>query len=163
MAMVDMLTGLYNRRYCLDRISSELARTLRNGRPTSVGMLDLDMFKQINDTHGHLTGDMVLREVAHRLQEVVRAGDLVGRYGGEEFILLLPETNTVAAHEVAERLRRSLASIPIPTEAGLLHVTASIGLVTYAGDVEIGASELIALADANLYRAKESGRNRVVG
>jgi diguanylate cyclase (GGDEF)-like protein len=162
-AMVDMLTGLYNRRYCLDRIVSELARTQRSGTPTSIGMLDLDRFKRINDTHGHAIGDLVLREVARRLQHAIRAGDLVGRYGGEEFILLLPETDLAAAHEVAERLQRTLASIPIASDVGLLHITASIGLTMYAGELGVGVEELIARADTNLYRAKERGRDRVEG
>lgn len=157
-SLVDSLTGVGNRR----RFDAELATTLSqaNGRPSSLIMVDLDRFKTVNDTHGHPAGDALLRETAEILRETVRPGDAVYRYGGEEFVVVLPDTPPAVAAQVAERLRSAIAGRAFHAgAAGRLSATASLGV---AASVDGDASGLVARADAALYRAKEAGRNRVV-
>ncbi len=160
LAITDPLTGLYNRRGLFELGRLEFARARRFGRPFASIMLDIDHFKRVNDTHGHPIGDVVLKTLAIRFQGSVREIDLVGRYGGEEFVFLLPETALDKAREIAERLRKTIAQTPIPTEAGELNVTISAGLAMYdenTSDLET----LIARADQAMYVAKHKGRNRI--
>jgi diguanylate cyclase (GGDEF)-like protein len=155
----DPLTGLFNRRQ-LDVLSGEaIAVAKRYGRDLSCLMVDLDRFKSVNDQHGHAAGDTVLREAARRFAESIRAADILGRYGGEEFLLLLPETGALAAVTAANKLRSALAASPFDLGALDLQVTASIGVAAWHDGMSASAS-LYAAADEALYRAKELGRNR---
>ncbi len=158
--MEDPLTGLGNRRAYQKRIEEELSRHDRYDTPLALIVCDLDHFKQINDTHGHLAGDRVLRVVAQLLLRLTRKSDFVGRYGGEEFVVLLPNTTDETAHLVAEKLRSSLEKLPFESGGRKIAVTMSMGL-THArkGDT---AESLFKRADELLYQAKKSGRNRVV-
>ena len=124
-------------------------------------MIDLDHFKQINDTHGHMVGDEVLREISLRLAEVVRVYDKVGRFGGEEFVVVLPGTSQAEAEAAAERIREELSRAPVDTTVGPLTVTASLGVVTRQGELANDATTLLVAADTALYSSKESGRDRV--
>ena len=155
----DSLTGLNNRRE-LDRIlAHEFERAVRNGRPLSVAVADLDFFKKVNDLYSHAVGDDVLREVANIFREGCRNIDMVGRYGGEEFVLVLPEAEREVAHQICERLRATIENFDWALRYPGLKVTMSFGLATLSG--EPSYERLLALADKRLYEAKESGRNRV--
>ncbi|MBS1858828.1 MAG: diguanylate cyclase [Acidobacteria bacterium] len=155
----DGLTGVLNRNSILERLDQELARAARASEPVSVLMVDLDRFKSVNDAHGHLAGDAVLREAARRLQGASRAYDTIGRYGGEEFLVVLPGCGTADALSQAERLRDSIASVPFLFEGSNLRVTASFGLTCTA---RTPSRDVVRIADEALYEAKASGRNRVV-
>src|SRR5947207_3534371 len=159
----DHLTGLWNRGAIMDLLQRETQRSARIGEPLGVIMADLDHFKRINDSHGHQTGDAVLREVAHRLLESVRNYDYVGRYGGEEFLIVLAECAFADLHVTAERMRHHVSDTPVDTKAGLIPLTISIGLATQhpAGPEVPKGEELVRAADTALYRAKSNGRNRV--
>lgn len=157
----DVLTGALNRRWVLEGLQRELARAQREGAAVGVILLDLDHFKLINDTHGHPMGDKVLREAVSRLQQELRTHDLLGRYGGEEFLIVLPGCSIVETVAVAERLRQHLASEPINLPNGQIVVTGSFGVAAFAEESDT-ADTLIHIADASLYRAKREGRNRVV-
>lgn len=158
-ASVDSLTRLWNRAAIMELLGTELARAKRHA-PLSVAMVDADYFKSVNDTYGHPAGDAVLAEVAARIRRAVREYDAVGRYGGEEFMVVLSNCNLEAARVVCERIRGFVAGEQIATPAGALHVTVSIGLV--ACDAAHGdLVRVVGDADAALYRAKERGRNRV--
>ncbi len=159
-ALHDALTGLPNRRAAEARLAVERARAHRSGAPLSLLMLDIDHFKRVNDRWGHADGDRVLAEVARRIRHEVRAGDLATRYGGEEFLVLLPDTALQAASDVAERIRGAIASEPVALGGGRVVVTASVG-VAQLRDGEDNAA-LVARADTALYRAKQQGRNRCV-
>ena len=159
-AITDSLTGLFNRRHFLLLAQREFQRTQRFRRPLSAVMLDIDHFKQVNDTHGHATGDQVIAEVARRILASVRNIDIVGRYGGEEFVLLLPETALAGAGLLGERLRHNIGGTPIATVAGPLPITASFGVAALEPAVP-DVEALISRADAALYAAKQAGRNRV--
>jgi diguanylate cyclase (GGDEF)-like protein len=160
-ALTDPLTGLYNRRGLFELGKVEFARANRTGRPFSGIMLDLDHFKRINDTYGHTIGDQVLCELAKRCKSCVREIDYVGRYGGEEIIILLPETNMQAGLDVAERLRLAIASQPMKVEADLeLNISASLG-VAQRDENTTSLEILIARADQAMYIAKHKGRNRI--
>ena len=155
----DSLTGLSNRRE-LDRIlAHEFERAMRNGRPLSVALADVDFFKKINDLHSHAVGDNVLREVANVLKVGCRNIDMVGRYGGEEFVLVLPEADVEVARQICERLRVAIESFDWASKKPGLKVTMSFGLATLSN--EPSYERLLALADGRLYDAKEGGRNRV--
>ena len=156
----DGLTGCYNRREFDLQLRRQLATAKRHGNPFSLIFFDLDHFKKVNDLHGHLAGDAVLRTVAREVGQRIRTGDLLCRYGGEEFAILLPETEGQRAADLAERLRSALAGFEVDAGKGLkLRVTASFGVATASGSTD--AETLLAQADAMLYRAKEEGRNRV--
>ena len=160
-ANLDYLTGLYNRRYFIERGTQELARANRYAKPLSLLMLDVDEFKQINDTRGHRTGDLVLRHLSRVLGETLRSVDFCGRLGGEEFAVLLPETDAAAAQEIAERLRAAVAgSAVVPEDGPPVRYTISLG-VTTLGASDSNIDTLLGLADKGLYKAKRSGRNRV--
>lgn len=161
-ALTDALTGVSNRRHFMELAEGELARTRRYGGTLSLLMLDLDHFKSVNDTYGHQVGDRVLQALGDTCRKIFRNIDIVGRIGGEEFAILLPATDIAKAHEVAERLRKSLEAAVVPTEdGGRLNFTASIGIAGFSGrETHIGA--LLGQADKALYQAKHDGRNRVV-
>lgn len=164
----DVLTGWHNRRYLQVRIKEELARTSRDGDNLVCLMLDIDHFKSVNDTWGHAAGDLVLREVAQRIEGQVRASDVAARYGGEEFVVLLPDTNTDDGERLAERIREVISATPVDLPNGeQATVTTSIGIAgispkPHAVDLKTLGDSLIARADVALYRAKSDGRNRVV-
>ncbi|GIJ68197.1 hypothetical protein Voc01_031140 [Virgisporangium ochraceum] len=160
LAVVDELTGIANRRRFLEMADRDLVAAIRHGRPLSAMMIDIDHFKSVNDTYGHPTGDDVIREVASRLAAHARRTDLLGRYGGEEFSLVLPETGTLTCKELAERLRSAIADEPVQTRTGPLDVTVSIGTASrQPGDHDL--ITLLSRADQALYEAKNAGRNRV--
>jgi diguanylate cyclase (GGDEF)-like protein len=157
----DTLTGIYSRIEFHRRLKREVQRSMRYGRDVSMLMMDLDHFKEVNDTHGHPSGDDALRHVTEVAQKALRATDILARYGGEEFVIILPETSIDDAMQVAERIRASLASEPATTRQGKrVCLTISIGGAVYPGDAP-SDDELIAAADKALYGAKTSGRDRV--
>jgi two-component system cell cycle response regulator len=158
----DALTELWNRGAILDRLDQELARAKREASSIGVLLLDLDHFKSINDRHGHLAGDQVLREVAQRMTASVRSYDVVGRYGGEEFIVLLPACDAAGARERAEHLRSAIAVRPILTEEGSVSLTASLGALGTDSWPGADAASLLSTVDAALYRAKAAGRDCAV-
>ncbi len=163
LAQTDPLTGLFNRRYFFECSEQEVALSLRDKKSLSLLMLDLDNFKRVNDTHGHTTGDYVLAEVASVLKSNLRRNDMAGRYGGEEFIILLPEIDSAAAREVAERLRETIATQPMQTGEDKVWVTISVGIATLRHKDGEALTSLIHAADTALYRAKALGKNRVEG
>jgi diguanylate cyclase (GGDEF)-like protein len=156
----DALTGCYNRAHALELMHAELRRARRSQLPLSLLMFDLDHFKAVNDSYGHLAGDAVLAEVGARMKTVLRGSDLKCRYGGEEFVVLLPDTPLSGARRAADTLRRDLESNPVPWNGSTIRVTASIG-VTGITPGELDPLVALARADAALYRAKEDGRNCV--
>lgn len=160
LAITDSLTGLYNRRGFYDLGQREIDRFQRFGRTLTAIMLDIDHFKDVNDTYGHSVGDQVLMTLARRCRTNIRHVDILGRYGGEEFAILLPETDLFTASEIAERIRRSIADEPFQTDHDLVRVTVSLG-VTRALPETTSLQALLERADVALYRAKAEGRNRV--
>jgi diguanylate cyclase (GGDEF)-like protein len=160
LATVDELTGVANRRRFFEFAERDLAEASRHNRPMLGMMLDIDHFKKVNDTYGHPTGDDVIRTVASRIANEIRASDLLCRYGGEEFALLIPNSDLPAGRVLAERLRACVADEPIDTRSGPLRVTVSVGLSMNQGSNQDVAA-LLADADRGLYRAKQTGRNRV--
>jgi two-component system, cell cycle response regulator len=157
----DGLTGLWNRATILEMFQKELARAERSGESVTVAMVDLDRFKQVNDTYGHLAGDIVLRETAGRLKTVMRNYDAVGRYGGEEFLLILPGCDFNGAQSHAERIRQAIGGEPFLAPETPLHMTCSLGFAWTNAPAAADASALIRRADMALYAAKNSGRNRI--
>lgn len=157
----DALTGVWNRAMILELLTREMTRSRREHRPLGVIMADVDHFKRVNDTHGHLGGDVVLCQVAQRLLAVLRPYDTVGRYGGEEFLIVLPGCDAATTAALAERLRGSVAAEPMAWEGSRIPVTLSLGVAAWDGD-EGNLAALLQLADHALYRAKNTGRNRVV-
>ncbi len=165
LAVTDPLTGLYNRRYALPHLARVARRAEETGKPFSVMVLDLDRFKAVNDLHGHSAGDAVLKEIARRLKDNLRAEDLVARIGGEEFLVVMPDTALPEAHAAAERLRRVTEARPVrlPGQDGDIHVTLSVGLsVSRPNRMPSGpAREMFERADRALMGAKVGGRNQV--
>jgi len=163
MAITDQLTGLFNRRYMSRHLNTLIANAGGTGKPVAFLILDIDFFKKINDSYGHDVGDEVLREFANRVSHNVRGIDLACRYGGEEFVVVMPDTDMTFAYMVAERLRQSVADIPfkIGVPPGQITVTISIGVTASEGTSDT-AEALLRRADQALYRAKRDGRNRVV-
>ena len=162
-AITDALTGLHNRRYMESHLATLVEQAHARGKPLTVLVLDIDFFKAVNDTHGHDAGDDVLREFAVRLKKSIRGIDLACRLGGEEFVVVMPDTDMAVATMVAERLRRRIAAEPFPIHKGerKVEVTISIGLAALAGPDD-NAANVLKRADQALYRAKRDGRNRVV-
>lgn len=160
----DSLTGLMNRGAIVEHFEREMSRTERQSEPIGVAMIDLDHFKKINDTHGHLIGDVVLREAAIKMRKALRTYDEVGRYGGEEFlaVLTLEKPSPSVLWRIGERLRKSVSNSPISTPAGALNVTVSIGIAVSSVADRYSPTDLIQAADKALYRAKDEGRNRLV-
>jgi len=162
MAITDPLTGLHNRRYMNSQIQALVARATRGGDPVAVLVLDIDHFKAVNDTFGHDVGDEVLREFSVRLATNVRAVDLPCRFGGEEFVVVMPGTTLEAAHRIAERIRRDVGAAPFRIAGGdLLGVTVSVGVAATVGVYDTPEA-LLKRADEGVYEAKAQGRNRVV-
>jgi two-component system, cell cycle response regulator len=163
MAITDALTGLFNRRYMESHLGTLIEQAIARGKPLTALVLDIDYFKSINDTHGHDAGDDVLREFALRIKRSIRGIDLACRYGGEEFVVVMPETDMAVAAMVAERLRRRIAADPFAIQQGArtVPVTISIGIAALRGKDD-NAAALVKRADQALYRAKRDGRNRVV-
>jgi diguanylate cyclase (GGDEF)-like protein/PAS domain S-box-containing protein len=160
-AHIDHLTGVSNRGYFMVQAEQELSRAVRYGKPLSLYMLDIDYFKKVNDSYGHKIGDLVLIKLAEVCRQTLREVDIIGRVGGEEFVILLPETDLLEAIEVAERLKESIAKSKVPLESGLpLHFTVSIGVTSLVSKND-NLDVLLNLADKALYEAKEKGRNRV--
>jgi diguanylate cyclase (GGDEF)-like protein len=164
LAMVDGLTGLFMRRYFDARIEEEIERSKRYGSAFSVVMIDVDDFKHLNDSHGHLIGDRVLRGIANVVKAQMRGVDTASRYGGEELALILPRTEMVSAYNVGERIRAAIAELRITTDADAsqtLRVTASFGIASYPESKARDGEDLVRRADRALYRAKKTGKNRV--
>jgi two-component system cell cycle response regulator len=159
-ASLDPLTGLYNRRWLDTRLERDCAANADQDTGLVLLMADLDAFKPVNDTYGHLVGDEVLRAVAAILQRALRAGDCVARFGGEEFAVLVHDIDKNDAYELAERLRAEIAATPLRTTQGEMQVTVSIGLCAHLPGMTPAA--LVHAADVALYAAKRAGRNRVV-
>ncbi|MES9856113.1 MAG: GGDEF domain-containing protein [Sedimenticola sp.] len=157
----DTLTGLFNYRYFLLALEQELERTRRSGHPTSLVMLDLDHFKRVNDTWGHEVGNKVLRQTADIIGQLLRRIDFPCRYGGEEFVLILPATPLPRAITVAERLRQAIADTPVELESDTFSVNVSMGVSVYGKHSRLTSEAFIQEVDALLYQAKEGGRNRV--
>jgi two-component system cell cycle response regulator len=162
MAITDELTGLNNYRFMLQRLDDEIERARRFGRNLSLLMLDADDFKLFNDTHGHVAGDAALSELARVMQDAVRDIDVVCRYGGEEFAILLPETDADGAFVAAEKVREAIASFAFPDADGVKNqrITVSIGFSTFPDPAD-DREALLRQADDALYAAKRTGRNRV--
>jgi diguanylate cyclase (GGDEF)-like protein len=163
LATIDGLTKVHNRRHLLELAKHEFERTRRYHHPLSALMIDLDHFKHVNDTYGHPIGDQALIALANCCKQNLRPSDLFGRYGGEEFLVLLPETPHDQAMEVAERLRSQIEQITLRTEKGPVRFTASVGIATMTEQDNIDLDHLIIQADDALYEAKGAGRNRVHG
>jgi two-component system cell cycle response regulator len=158
-ALMDPLTEVPNRRYAMDRMQQEWSAADRNERPMACMVIDVDHFKSVNDTHGHDVGDTVLRRVAETLKHTARMQDVIARLGGEEFLVLCPNTDTAAAAQCAERLRQAVQQLRVPIGAGTLQVTISIGVAALDGEM-LGPDAMIKAADQAVYAAKQSGRNR---
>lgn len=167
MAVYDWLTGVYNRRHFMELAQGELGRSLRGSLHMSLAMLDVDHFKQFNDAHGHLNGDLCLQHVAGVISATVRRMDIVARFGGEEFVILLPETDIATANGVAERIRVALEESPVKLEYGeIASITASLGVaeVKRNNDLDLENMVMTAInwADMAMYQAKAAGRNQVM-
>jgi diguanylate cyclase (GGDEF)-like protein len=161
MALHDSLTGLWNRAGILDILENEVARGSRQGTPVGVVLADLDRFKSVNDVYGHLIGDEALRTAARVFGATVRPYDSVGRFGGEEFLMILPGCDAVNSVSHAERLRAALPQVSVKTSSGELRMTASFGVTVAEHDTSVDAKSLLEAADTALYCAKRNGRNRV--
>jgi two-component system cell cycle response regulator len=162
LSITDGLTELFNHRHVHELLHEEFERSKRSGEAMAVAMMDLDRFKQVNDTYGHPTGDVILYETAHILKETAREIDMVGRYGGEEFIVILPGTDEEAAQQFAERVRGRVEEHVYQDEAAEVRMTVSGGVASFLPSANEDPDTLIKRADEALYNAKESGRNRVI-
>jgi diguanylate cyclase (GGDEF)-like protein len=162
LTIIDALTDVPNKRFLMEFLDRELARSCRHNRPLALVMVDLDRFRAINEEYGHLGGDFALRELAGRLKSNIRKEELFARYGGEEFAIVLPETNRDGAVILGERLRKLCEEHPFQYEAKSFRVTISLGIATTTGSEKLTPRDLISRADEKLYQAKHEGRNRVV-
>lgn len=160
-AAIDTLTGLYNRRFGLERLSQEFSRSVRSKEPLGAVMFDIDHFKAVNDTYGHQTGDQVLKAVAKSVKDVLREGDTLMRYGGEEFLAVLPGAGETDVRALGERVRRVVESTVVAFDAKEIKVTISLGAVSFPSVNVTDLDDLIRQADASMYDAKKSGRNRL--
>jgi diguanylate cyclase (GGDEF)-like protein len=156
----DSKTGLFNHGFFLTRLSEEVYRIKRSEYQSSLIVMDVDWFKKINDTYGHLAGDKVLEELAHIIKQGVREDDILSRFGGEEFTVLLPNTDKTTVWNIAERLRITVSEMKIPWEVPLPQITISIGIYTFDKNSSVDTTSLLRRADEALYISKESGRNR---
>ena len=162
LSITDSLTGIFNRKHVMDLFEMEFIRTQRYGTPFSVLIADLDHFKAVNDTYGHLAGDSVLRRIANAMAESVRACDHVGRYGGEEFVVVLPNTEIEGAMEMAERIRQTIRLVKFNSDGEEFSMTLSMGVAVCRND-DTGVEAILKRADDALYQAKANGRNQVIG
>ncbi len=160
LTILDGLTGVHNKRYLLDFLDREIARADRHGRPLSLAILDIDHFKKLNDTYGHVAGDYVLERMSRLIKRHVRREQLFARFGGEEFVLVLPETDLEQARSFCEKIRQQVAESVFEFDSQELKTTVSIGVAILPGPVDV--DRFLHLADDELLRAKRSGRNRVV-
>jgi diguanylate cyclase (GGDEF)-like protein len=158
-AFIDALTGIYNRGYFMTNAEAQYMRSRRNMTNCAVIMMDLDLFKQVNDTYGHLAGDAVLKTVAQEVKRTLRAYDLFARYGGEEFIMMIAELDYERVIQLVERIRARIEKTPCVYESLKLTITCSFGVASIEGTKNL--TEMIKNADSALYKAKESGRNCV--
>jgi diguanylate cyclase (GGDEF)-like protein len=163
-AVTDELTGLFNHRHFQEVMTAEVERARRYGDDLALIMLDLDNFKDVNDAHGHMQGDLVLREIGRVLRDTVRDVDEAARYGGEEMAVILPQTDLEGAFRFAERVRVRIEQLALPRVDGdgTVRITASLGVAALSGGRSADRDDLVAAADAALYRAKRSGKNRTV-
>jgi len=161
MMTTDGLTLAYNKRYLLESLDRELSRSHRLKRPVSLLMLDADHFKMVNDTHGHMVGDGILRQLCDRARSLLRKDEMLGRFGGEEFAIVLGDSNAEEAEAVAEQLRETIGGMPFVIDHLSLNVTISIGVAETLGYSLTTPADLIQRADAKLYEAKSNGRNQV--
>lgn len=158
----DFLTGLFNKQHLIFTLEQEIERTQRTHQPTTLIVLDGDHFKKINDTHGHVVGDRVIRHLGDIIRDTVRKIDIPCRFGGEEFAIILPSTPLLIGIQVAERLRQRIVNTPLALETGSsLSISVSIGVDTYLQSMVCTPESLLEAADKQLYKAKEEGRNRV--
>jgi diguanylate cyclase (GGDEF)-like protein len=160
LAETDPLTNCFNRRALMEKLEQEMDRAARYATMLTGMMIDIDNFKQINDTHGHLVGDRVLKQLSNLLKREQRSVDIVARYGGEEFVVLLPETTSAESRNFAERILRRVATHEFGESGKAVRVTISIGIASYPGERVTDGESLLRLADNHLYRAKSDGRNR---
>jgi diguanylate cyclase (GGDEF)-like protein len=161
-AALDPLTNCYNRRFGLMRLREEFTRAERSGLPLGVIMFDIDHFKAVNDSHGHLIGDRVLANVAKEAKQHLREGDVLVRYGGEEFLCILPGASSEGAAEVCERIRHAVEEMTVRDRGHTISCTVSLGFGSFPGTPADDETALIQVADAALYQAKNDGRNRTV-
>lgn len=162
MAVLDAVTGIFNKRYFLDRFQEEFSHSKRAGQPLSLIMMDLDHFKKINDTYGHLAGDSALTHLADTIKKMVRTSDVFARYGGEEFVILLRNADEKGATQLAERIRKEVENTSIPSESNTITLTLSLGVASLQAEEEYRTPEdFINAADQYLYQSKQGGRNRV--
>jgi diguanylate cyclase (GGDEF)-like protein len=157
----DPLTGLFNYRHFRESLQAELERTGRSGQPTALIIVDLDHFKQVNDRWGHEVGNLALRHAAECMRATMRRIDILCRYGGEEFTIIVPATGLAGAVKAAERLRRMLEASPLETGRGTLQLTASLGVAIHTSLHPLTTEAMVKQADAFMYEAKQAGRNRV--
>jgi diguanylate cyclase (GGDEF)-like protein len=162
LTIIDGLTEIHNKRYLMEFLDRELARSARYHRPLALILFDIDLFKAVNDNHGHLGGDYTLRELTARIKAVIRKEELFARYGGEEFVIVLPESTLDAAIVVGERVRSMVESTSLQFDRKSFAVTISLGVACTLGDAALTPIDLIRQADEKLYEAKRRGRNRVV-
>jgi diguanylate cyclase (GGDEF)-like protein len=155
----DPLTGVFNRRAILSQIEIELSRAQRENKKVSLSLLDIDHFKKINDTYGHMVGDDMLREVVKQISAAIRTYDSLGRFGGEEFLIVIPGAKGADAYTIGERIRSAVGETDFSINGSKMRVTVSQGVVT--GDGNANVDDLIAMADKAMYQAKDNGRNRV--
>jgi diguanylate cyclase (GGDEF)-like protein len=163
LTILDGLTGVHNKRFFLEFLDREISRASRHQTPLALVMFDVDHFKKVNDTHGHLAGDAVLKELCRRIKPRVRREDLLARYGGEEFACVLPDTTYEGAYSFAEKVRQLIEREPVAHDELRLPITISLGVSVTARGEQIDAPALIRRADEKLYEAKRGGRNRVCG
>jgi diguanylate cyclase (GGDEF)-like protein len=162
MAVLDPATALYNKRYFLERFAEELSLARRSSSPLSMIIMDIDFFKKINDTYGHLAGDLVLQQIGQLLKNMTRHEDVVARYGGEEFVLMLRNCDEEASYQMAERIRKTIESHPFEFEGKHIPVTVSLGICALEHDkTDVTTDSMIKTADERLYHSKQQGRNRV--
>jgi diguanylate cyclase (GGDEF)-like protein len=162
LTIIDALTEIHNKRYLMEFLDRELARSARYHRPLTLILIDIDLFKEVNDKYGHLGGDFTLRELATCIKSLIRKEELFARYGGEEFVIVLPETPLEAALTVGERVREMVEKRTFQFEGKAFPVTISLGVATTMGDALLTPTDLLRMADEKLYEAKRLGRNRVV-
>ncbi|MDM8569375.1 GGDEF domain-containing protein, partial [Thiotrichales bacterium HSG1] len=161
-AALDVLTGAYNRRFGLTRLKEEFNRAIRSDTSLGIIMMDIDHFKSINDTYGHLVGDRVLGQIAESTYRALREGDVVVRYGGEEFLIILPGASLSNSLQLGERIRRLITETTVQDGEQCISFTASLGITAFPEDNVKGELELVKHADDALYTAKDQGRNQVV-